>query len=49
MPLALGQRLLFHQLGRGSWIGIVAVVAVALLLRLRPLIVRRLDEWRRSR
>jgi hypothetical protein len=49
MPFALGQRLLFHQLGHGSWIGIVAVVAIVLLLRFWPLIVRRLGQWRRSR
>ena len=49
MSLALGQRLLFHQLGRGSWIGIVAVIAVVLLLRFWPLIVSRIEDRRRSR
>lgn len=49
MPLALGQRLLFHQLGRGSWIAIVAVVVAILLLRFWPLILARLESWWRSR
>jgi hypothetical protein len=49
MPLALGQRLLFPQLGHGGLIAIVAVVATILIVRFWPLIVRRLEQWRRSR
>jgi hypothetical protein len=50
MPLALGQRLLFHQLfGRGSTTAIVAIVAAVLLLRFWPLIVARLGSWWGSR
>jgi hypothetical protein len=46
VPFALGQRLLLHHVfGRGL-IGLIAVAAIILLIRLWPVIV---DWWERRR
>jgi hypothetical protein len=46
MPLALGQRLFLHHVfGRGI-VGLIAVAAVILLIRLWPVIV---SWWERRR
>ncbi|HEX5526682.1 MAG TPA: hypothetical protein VFX44_05730 [Solirubrobacterales bacterium] len=49
MPLALGQRLLFHQLFRGGgWLVTVAIIAAVLLLRFWPMIVAWIERrWLR--
>lgn len=44
---ALGRYLLFRELGRGSWIVVVAIVAALLLLRYwRPLVEWLERRWR---
>jgi hypothetical protein len=40
MPLALGQRILFHHAFGGGVVAILAVVAIVLLVRFWPAIVR---------
>jgi hypothetical protein len=41
MPLALGQRLLVHHLfGGGGIVPLIAIIAIGLLLRLWPAIIR---------
>lgn len=46
MPLALGQRILVHHLfGRGI-VGLIAVIAVVLLIRFWPVVV---EWWERRR
>jgi hypothetical protein len=48
MPLALGRHLLFRQaLGLG-WIGIVALVAIVVLIKFWPAVVAWLGQRRRG-
>jgi hypothetical protein len=49
MVLGLGRHLLFHGLGIGGWIAIVATVAIVLLIRFWPVLSERAERWWRSR
>lgn len=46
MPLALGGHFLFREISHGSWIVVVAIVAVLLLLRFWPQVVAWLERRR---
>jgi hypothetical protein len=47
VPLALGQRLLFHHVFGGGLIAILAIVAILMLIRFWPVLVRWWETRRR--
>jgi hypothetical protein len=49
MIFALGGHFLFREVTRGNWVGIIAIVAVLLLIRLWAPLTARVREWWRSR
>jgi hypothetical protein len=47
VPVAVGQRLLFHHLFGRGWLAIVLVIVAILLIRCWPLLVARFERRRR--
>jgi hypothetical protein len=49
IPFAFGRYMLFREASRGGWLGIVAIIAVLLLLRFWPQIVAWIGQRWNSR